>query len=73
MEADNSFMIAILDTVTQETSVIIAKDQNEMRLLFARLSDHHTVLSVQNMGVVITADDFLRQLTDDGNMNFGSY
>lgn len=73
MNADQSFVLTVADSVTQETTIILANSQSEVSLLISRLPEHVALLTVQNLGVTMTAEDFLKKLTDDGNLNFGNH
>lgn len=68
-----TFVIAVLNTTTQESDIIIAKGMAELDLVISRLPRHITLMSMQNIGSTVPATEFLQNLTDDGDMHFGSH
>lgn len=68
-----TYEILVRDSVSQESSLILAYTKRELDLVITRIPDHIIITSVQIMGITISATDYLQQLTDEGNLNFGNY
>ncbi len=72
MNPDYTYLITLIDKETDEYDSIVAISQEEMELVLSRKSKNYIVTSVQNIGMTISATEFLEQMTDNEEMNFGS-
>ena len=66
-----TYLITLLNDKTEEYTSIVAKSEQEMKLILSRKSEEYVVTSIQNLGMTISANDFFEQLNDD--MNFGGH
>jgi hypothetical protein len=73
MKADYTYIVSIADELTQESFVLTVKGEQMLNLVMSRKPERQTVMSVQNIGVTTDAIDYLQNLTDEGDLNFGAH
>jgi len=71
---DSAYIIQIQIDNTEEVTQIYASNKDDMtRVIEACINSDNLVLSVQSLGVVETANDYLLSLVDNNpDLNFGS-
>lgn len=73
MRTDYTYIVSIVDEETRESILVTAQGQHELLLILSRMPERQTISSIQNVGITVEGTDYLQQLTDNGDMNFGGH
>lgn len=72
MTADHTYLVSIFDQVTQETIWVLVHSKSDLNLLLSRSPEHHHSMTSENLGSTVSVKDYLRQFTNDENLNYGN-